>query len=181
MEKNKKSIIFGLIGSLSLLLIYFLILIILNSFSHAIEQFVDMWYFILILVIGFGIQIGLYSYIKMSIHEKIKGATAEVATSGGISTGSMIVCCLHHLTDILPIIGLGAATLFLVKYQTFFILIGIFSNLIGINLMLNIIQKHRLYNNKFLSKIIKLNPKRYLKYNIAFSIIILLIVLINII
>jgi hypothetical protein len=113
-----------------------------------------MWYWILILVIGFGIQLGLYWYIRFDIGKKVSGATAEVAATGGISTGSMIACCAHHFTDILPIIGLSAAATFLVKYQLPFIFLGIFSNLVGTTMMLHIIQKHGLYQEKSILKVI---------------------------
>ncbi len=153
MRKNRP-ITAGASGSIGLLIIYFGILTCVNSLSHALEQFSEMWYWILILVIGFGIQLGLYSYIRFNIGKKVTGATAEVATAGGISTGSMIACCAHHITDVLPIIGLSAAAVFLVKYQLPFILLGIFSNLVGITMMLNIIQKHGLYEKKSVLKAI---------------------------
>ncbi len=151
MRKNKPMVV-GVIGAIGLLIIYFGILTWVNSLSHALEQFSQMWYWILVLVIGFGIQLGLYSYIRSNIGKKVTGATAEVATAGGISTGSMIACCAHHITDVLPIIGLSAAAVFLVKYQLPFILLGIFSNFVGITMMLNIIQKHGLYQKKSILK-----------------------------
>ncbi len=141
------SIIFGIIGSVSLLLIYFVILTLANSLDHAIDQFYQIWYWIMLLTVGFGIQVGLYHYIKHNQDKKITGAATEMAASGGISTLSMIACCAHHLVDILPIIGLSAAAVFLVKYQTSFILVGVFSSLIGIQTMLSIIKKNHLYND----------------------------------
>ena len=153
MRKNRP-IIVGVSGSIGLLIIYFGILAWVNSFSHALEQFSQMWYWILILVTGFGIQLGLYSYVRFNIRTKATGATAEIAAAGGISTGSMIACCAHHITDVLPIIGLSAAAVFLVKYQLPFILLGIFSNLVGITMMLHIIQKHALYQKKGILKTI---------------------------
>ncbi|MFQ6056389.1 MAG: hypothetical protein ACE5J3_10465, partial [Methanosarcinales archaeon] len=69
-KSNKKHIVIGIIAGLILLAIYFTILSIANSFSHATEQFIEMWYWISALVIGFGIQVGLYSYIRTSIHTK---------------------------------------------------------------------------------------------------------------
>lgn len=177
-----KSIRWGFIGGLSLLLVYFLVLSIANSFEHAIEQFIEMWYWISLLVIGFGIQIGLYSLIRNSLKQKkLTGATAEVATAGGISTGAMIACCAHHLTDVLPIIGLSAAALFLNQFQTLFIVIGVLSNLIGINMMLKIIQENKLHikENGILSKILKVNMKKSLYGVIIFSAIMFLIALLN--
>lgn len=140
-----KPFIVAIAGALGLLIIFFGVLTALNSLDYAVGQFSGIWYWILILALGFGTQLGLYWHIKASMREKMTGATVEVAASGGISTGSMMACCAHYLTNVLPILGLSAAAAFLVQYQTSFLLLGIFSNFIGITLMLNIIQRHGLY------------------------------------
>jgi len=176
-EITKKSVKWAFIGSLSLFIIYFSILSIANSFKHAIDQFIQMWYWVSLLVIGFGIQVGLYSFIRNSMKQKLAGAATEVAASGGISTGSMIACCAHHLSDVLPIIGLSAAALFLDRFQTLFIVVGVLSNLIGINMMLKIIQDNKLYvkKNGFLYRILTINMRKSLYAVVAFSVIIFLI------
>lgn len=159
MRKNRP-IIIGASGAIGLLTLYFGIVTVANSFSHALEQFSEMWYWITPLVIGFGTQIGLYSYARSGLRERVKGAKAEVAATGTISTGSMIACCAHHVADVLPILGLSAAAVFLVKYQVSLILLGIFSNLVGITIMLSIIQKHRLYSeDSILSRILHYNMR----------------------
>ncbi|MCL7412989.1 MAG: hypothetical protein M8353_05140, partial [ANME-2 cluster archaeon] len=137
----KKPAIFGIFGGLALLFVYFAILAIANSPAHALEQFREMWYWILLLAAGFGVQAGLYTHIRIA-HKR--ASTTSVAASGGMSTVSMAACCAHHLTDVLPLLGLSAAALFLVKYQTFFILAGVFSNFMGITVMLRVIQDSRL-------------------------------------
>jgi len=148
----KKPAFLGFLAGTLLLILYFLILTLANSFSHALSQFNQFWYWILILVIGFSFQVYLYFYIRES--QKIVSGKA-LAASGSISTGSMIVCCLHHLVDVLPIIGLSAIALFLTQYQVLFLVVGIISNLIGIVIMLEIIQKHNLAGeNKILDKIV---------------------------
>jgi hypothetical protein len=143
----KKPLFWGSMAGVLLLIVYFLILTVANSFSHSIEQFKEMWYWIALLVTGFGIQAGLYTYIRLGIKMKKHSGVAAttVAAAGGVSTTSMIACCAHHLTDILPILGISAAVVFLNQYQNLFITLGVLSNLIGITLMLKIIQKHRLY------------------------------------
>lgn len=142
--KDKKPIVIGILSSLLLLLLYFGILATANSFAHAIDQFTEMWYWILGLVAGFGVQVGLYSYVRTSLHAQTAAST-EVAAAGGISTGSMVACCLHHLTDVLPLIGLSAAAAFLTEYQVLFMIIGILSNFVGITFMLRMLQKHKLF------------------------------------
>lgn len=97
---------------------------------------------------------------------------------GGVSTLSMIVCCSHHLVEILPVIGLSAASVFLVKYQISFILIGVFSNLIGIQTMLGIIQKHHLYEeNGVLEKLLISGIKKGRFITVSIAIIVVAIFL----
>jgi len=144
----KKSILFGILGSLSLSSLYFLILTLLNSAEHALSQFLDLWYLMIPLIIGFGIQIGLYVYVKESFKMiKAGAATSAVTASGGVSAVSMAACCAHHLTDILPLIGLTFLSAFLIKYQISFILLGVLSNILGIIMMLGVIQKNSLHES----------------------------------
>jgi hypothetical protein len=171
--RNYKPVIAGVSGATGLLIIYFTTLTWINSFNHAVKQFSEIWYWIIILIFGFGIQLGLYSYIRASLRQKLTGTTAEVATAGGVSTGSMILCCAHHITDALPIIGLSAAAVFLAKYQLAFILLGIFSNLVGIIVMLNIIQDHELFPQKnFFKGIFSYDMKKVRNLTVAFSLVI---------
>ncbi len=144
---KSKPIIWGSAGAVGLFGLYFGILTLANSFTHAMEQFGQMWYWVFLLVAGFGLQLGLYIYIRQRLHQKMRGAIAEVATAGGISTGSMIACCAHHVADVLPLLGLTAAAVFSADYQVPFIMLGVFSNLVGITMMLTLMQKHNLRGN----------------------------------
>lgn len=170
---NKKFIIIGLSASLLLLILYFGILSLAESFSHAIQQFSQMWYWILILVIGFGVQVGLYFYIRESIRLKqMTSPATAVAASGGISTGSMVACCLHHLVDVLPLMGLAAAAVFLTQYQLWFIFLGILSNFVGIIIMMEIIQKNSL-SEEFFKKILIYDMNKFKKIAIISSVFLL--------
>lgn len=173
----KKSINRGIVGGFLLLAFYFGVLTLANSFSHAVSQFSLLWYWILTLVIGFGIQVGLWFYIYFKIKEKaVKGITGEIAATGGISAGSMIACCAHHLVDVAPLLGLSALFLFLAQYQIFFLILGILSNIIGIILMLEIIQKHSLYQeDSILHYLTKINFKNLKKITIVVAVIVLFI------
>jgi hypothetical protein len=143
--QNHRSFVIGLLGFVGLLIIWLIVATFAESFTHALEQFKEFGPLIIILAGGFGLQLGLFNFIKMNLKKKRGGTTAEVAATGGISTGAMIACCAHHLVEVLPIIGLGAAAVFLVKFQLPFISLGIFSNLIGIAMMLVIMQRHGIY------------------------------------
>jgi hypothetical protein len=169
----KKPLFWGITAGMTLLTVYFLILSVAESFSHSIEQFKEMWYWISLLVAGFGIQAGLYTYIRgvMKLKKESGATTSTMAAAGGISTTSMAACCAHHITDILPILGVSAAVVFLNQFQNLFLTVGVLSNLIGISLMLKIIQKHSLYqqDQRIFSAMMKLNMNKSFYLVSAFS------------
>ena len=160
---SKKPIIFGIIAGLCLLLFYSIIMLLSNSVKLALLQFYDIWYWILILMSGFGTQVGLFVYLREIHRQKMQNlaaANASVTGSAAISGTSMVACCAHHLTDLLPIIGFSAFALFLNKYQTVFILVGVFSNMIGVLIMARMLQKFNVKPKNFLLKnALKLNLK----------------------
>lgn len=153
MKKNNP-LISGVLGSSVLLGIYLVILSVANNFSYAIDRLVKLWYLFLPLVLGFGIQIALLSYIKKFEYSNMKKENTSVATSMGISSASMAICCIHHIGELLPLLGFSAASLFLVQYQVPIILIAIFSNLFGILIMLVRIQVNKLYLDKSILSLI---------------------------
>lgn len=142
--KIKKHVLVGIGAGILLLLFYMSILTLLQGREHALSQMASQWYWILALATGLGIQAGLFFFIRQTLHERRKSATASVATSGGISAGSMVACCAHHLSDVLPLLGISTLSAFLVSYQLFFIVIGILANAVGITIMLETIQHHSL-------------------------------------
>ena len=124
----KRHIIIGVSASVLLLLVYMGIITLAEGIEHALDQTATLWYWVTALVIGFGIQAGLFSFIRHGLRERRTSATASVATSGGVSAGSMAAC--------------WAA--FLASYQVLFIIIGVLSNVVGITIMLESIQRHGL-------------------------------------
>ncbi len=139
-KKYLKPVLAAFAGMVILVLIYWLILFIATKdIRHPIEQFIEFKYWIIFLVLGFGIQMGLFWYIRSGMHLDSSSKSA-LAAGASTSTVAMIVCCAHHITDILPILGLSAAGLFLSEYQVYFFLLGIISNAVGIILMLYIIK-----------------------------------------
>jgi hypothetical protein len=173
---HKKSVLWGVTGGISLLTVYFLTLTLANSFEHSLEQFREMGLWISLLVLGFGTQVGLYAHIRgmIKLRKHSGAATTTVTAAGGVSTASMVACCAHHLTDILPILGISAAAVFLNQYQMLFITVGVLSNLIGITLMLNIIQQHGLFTGErgILSVVMKMNMKKSFYFVCVFSFIV---------
>ena len=92
-----------------------------------------------LLILGFSVQLGLFSYMKMSLKKSYN--STGVATTTGVSTGTMLACCLHHLVEILPFMGLTVLSVFINEYQQNLFLFGILSSLVGITFMLNKMQE----------------------------------------
>ncbi len=144
MGAMKRHILIGAGAAVLLIVIYLGIITLAEGWTHALEQTAEMWYWVLALAGGFGVQAGLFSFIRQSFRERRAVATASVATSGGVSAGSMAACCAHHLSDVLPLLGLSGLAAFLANYQLFFIVAGVLSNAVGITIMLETIQRHGL-------------------------------------
>ncbi len=140
----KRHFLVGTSGAALLILIYLGLIALAQDWTHALEQTASLWYWVVALAGGFGIQAGLFSFIRQGIRERKAAVTGSVAASGGVSAGSMAACCAHHLADVLPLLGLSGVAIFLVRYQLFFIVAGVLSNIIGITIMLETIQRHGL-------------------------------------
>ena len=91
---------------------------------------------ITLLVAGFAIQIGLFTYIR---HVNTACSITSMA-GGGISSISMILCCSHYLVNIVPFISVSFA-LSLTKYTFQILIIGLLSNVIGIYIMYGKLKK----------------------------------------
>ena len=130
MVKKDNSVLYGLLAGTSLIIFYLGIISIFQGIEFAFMNLGGLWYLLFPLAAGFGTQVGLYASIKHTAT-----ITGAVAGTGGFSAGSMIACCSHFLLNMVPIIGLSGLAIFLVKYQSWFLGVGIISNVIGITIM----------------------------------------------
>jgi Cu+-exporting ATPase len=122
---------FGAGALVSLLTVYFGVVSLISGMNFAIEQFGKFWYFIVPLAIGFGIQVGLYTYLKNLVGQH--GASGKVvAVSGTTSTAAMVSCCAHYLTNILPILGVTGFLAVVAEYQIELFWLGLAFNVTGV-------------------------------------------------
>ncbi len=127
----------SVLGILIVITINFFVLYSLNFPQMALFQIKKYLILLILLVLGFGVQIGLYTYLK----HKNMICSATMAASGGISSASMILCCSHYIVNIIPFVSISLAN-FLTKYTLQLLLFGILSNLIGILMMIIKIKKN---------------------------------------
>lgn len=145
----------GFLGSILISGLYFGIVSWAESPSHAIDLFLEDRWIVIPIILGFGVQMALYTILKKRLFvptTSVGPSGALTGAGGATSTIAMVACCAHHVTDVLPILGLTAAATFLAEYQTAFMLVGLGTTLIGIVVMLVILFRER-------QKVMRLNSK----------------------
>jgi hypothetical protein len=136
----------GLAGSLFLTGLYLGLVSWAESFQHALEYLWQDRWIVTPIILGFGVQTALYIILKKRLFVPVcnTGSSGmKTGASGATSTIAMAACCAHHVTDVLPILGLTAAATFLAEYRTAFMLVGLGTTLIGIIVMLAILYQEQ--------------------------------------
>lgn len=142
MSDNKKIIFNAFAAVILLLLFYFSIVTAVSGWQFAKAQFSIYWYFLVSLATGFGVQIGLYTYLK----QKIKNRNAAISgkplvITGTTSTLAMVSCCAHYLANIIPLLSIAGALTIVAQYQIQLFWVGLLFNVFGIAYMANEIIK----------------------------------------
>jgi hypothetical protein len=139
----RQPLAFGLLGSFGMTALYLGLVTLLESWTHALDLFREDSPFVVPIILGFGIQVGLFTYLKLGLHltNGTRTAGAVTGTAGGTSTLAMVACCAHHVADVLPLLGLSGAAIFLSQYKTPFMVVGLLSNVVGVGVMLTMIWK----------------------------------------
>lgn len=120
----------GALAAVLLLAVYFAVLTLVSGWAFTRTQFAAYWYFVVTLAAGFGVQIGLYAYLRrIARHGDASGKVVTV--SGATSTGAMVSCCAHYLTNVLPVLGATGALALVAQYQVELFWVGLAFNLAG--------------------------------------------------
>lgn len=126
-----KNLFYGSGAGLFLFGTYWLLVSLISGQEFALTQFKTYWYFIVSLAAGFGLQVGLYSYLKeRAAGQKTSGRV--VAVSGTTSTATMLACCAHYLANILPVIATTGIISLIGQYQIELFWVGLAFNLAGL-------------------------------------------------
>lgn len=126
-----RSIAIGLAAASGLLLIYLGLITAAQGIDHALGQMRTDAAFVLLIAAGFGTQIALFAELR-SVARVHRAGAATTAAATGTSAAAMLACCAHHLVDLLPIVGLSAAAVFLDAYKVPLFVLGIGMNAVGI-------------------------------------------------
>ena len=134
MKAEIKGVIWGVSVAVFVILINWIVLSLLGFPLMAMDIIRRYWYLLILLIGGFGLQIGLFVYYKSL---NVIGCST-VAVSGGISSVSMILCCSHYILNLLPFLGALVGVSFfaaLSRYTLHFLILGVVSNVVGIGVI----------------------------------------------
>lgn len=169
-------LLIGALGVFAMLGFYIAVLTFFESLEYAISQFTRLWYYMLPLLLGFGIQLTLHQYIKNYARGYRNITKRQTVIGGSTSASSMVLCCAHHFIEVLPLIGLTALTSFLVQYQEQFLTLGLAVSMFSIFRILSIISKNGLYDEAS-----KLRYIRRLPFGAIYSLIGILAIVVTLI
>lgn len=139
---GRRSVLAGVLAAAALLGVYLTIVSLAQGVEHAFEQLAADAPFVGLIAAGFGIQIALFVELR-AVDRRHRAAAAVTAAGTGTSAAAMLACCAHHLVDLLPLLGLSAAAVFLNAYKTPLFLVGIAMNVIGIVVIARQLQRAR--------------------------------------
>ncbi|MEP7162582.1 MAG: hypothetical protein ABI747_02360 [Candidatus Moraniibacteriota bacterium] len=137
----QKSLTKGIAATVALLTLYFSVVSFISGWAFTQEQWRTFWYYLLFLALGFGIQIGLYTYLKALHCSKMPKGT--LATTSTTSTFAMLSCCTHYLVSVIPLLGVTGAVAVIDRYQEEFFQVGLVFSLVGILSLFQKTQKLR--------------------------------------
>ncbi len=138
-------VLMGTVSTVALFALYLTIVTIAQDWQHAIELFGQDAWLVIPIMIGFGVQVGLYTYLRGVLRRGSRSSKMMMGAGGGTSTAAMVACCAHHVADVLPLLGLSAAASFLAAYKIPFMLIGLAMNVTGIVVIVRTIRKEHRY------------------------------------
>ena len=130
----------GVIAAASLVGLYLGLVTWAQGFDHAADLLWGDRYFVAAIAAGFGLQAGLFVYLRRLLSLRARGsATAGTAAGTGTSTAAMLACCAHHVTEALPVLGLSGVAIFLGDYRVPLMGLGIAVNASGVLFMLRLV------------------------------------------
>ena len=132
-SRLKNPFVFG--GSAGILVILFNISIASlaeGSLEKGYQVFLTNGIFVYLIPIAVGIQMGLFRYHRNITTGNIVGSEKMGMAGSATSSLTMVACCLHHVSDLLPAVGFILATSsFLIQYKDAIITVGLLANMIG--------------------------------------------------
>lgn len=131
------------LGALALATLYLGFVAWAEDPQHALALLWDDRLYVGLITAGFGTQVGLFTYLRLVRRALARDSVALTGAGTATSSVSMVACCAHHLTDVVPIVGLSGLAVFLVEVRTPLMMLGLVTNAVGIVVMLRDLRRTR--------------------------------------
>lgn len=128
---GRRSIAAGLVAGALLLAVYLGLISLAQGAEHALEQLATDAPFVSLVTAAFALQVAMFVEIR-AIDRRHRAAAVVTTAGAGTSAAAMLACCAHHLVDLLPILGLSAATALLEGLKGPLFIVGIAMSLLGV-------------------------------------------------
>lgn len=103
-----------------------------GSIEKGYQIFLSNGIFVYLIPAAVAVQMGLFRYHRNITTGNVAGSEKMGMAGSATSSLTMVACCLHHVSDILPSIGFVlAASSFLIEYKDTIIVIGLLANAAG--------------------------------------------------
>ena len=104
-----------------------------GSFEKGYQVFLNNGIFVYLIPLAVSVQMGLFRYHRnLTSENKLCGSEKMGMAGSATSSLTMVACCLHHVSDLLPAVGfILAASSFLIQYKDAIITAGLLANLVG--------------------------------------------------
>lgn len=128
----------GVLGTLAMSGVYLGIVSLARSPAHALSLFREDRALVIPILLGFGLQVGLFTLLKTGLYLPVHAPASGVVTAPAAASQRRRwwPAASHHVTDVLPLVGLSAGAVFLANWKVPFMIAGLATNLLGITLML---------------------------------------------
>ncbi len=104
-----------------------------GSIEKGYQVFLANGIFVYLIPLAVSVQMGLFRYHRnLTAENKLCGSEKMGMAGSATSSLTMVACCLHHVSDLLPAVGfILAASSFLIQYKDTIITIGLLANMAG--------------------------------------------------
>lgn len=121
----------ALLAAALLFLVFVAVVSTLSGWDGFRNQFARYGPYLLALDLGFGLQVGIFAYLRRMIRQA-RGLTSAVAAGGTTSTLTMVSCCAHYLATAVPLLGATGLAAFVGQYQVQLFWVGLAGNAVGL-------------------------------------------------
>lgn len=120
-ELSRRGLAWGALAATGMALFYATVLIVAAGVGHLVDQIVLDWYWLVLVIPGFGLQVTLL----VEMRQRHSSGMAVAGVGSASSAAGMVACCAHHLAELAPLVGLAGFAGFLTAWKPWLLAAGV--------------------------------------------------------